>query len=228
VTGTKIGAIQLTHEPEHTWTANETELIQATAVQLAQHIENLRLMAEAEKYRAEAEDAVRRLTREGWDEYLQADGKETAGFAYDLNEVHPLSERGNSYPSETTRPLAVRNEIVGELSINTGEGSQAGANELLSAVASQLSAHIENLRLSLSNMSLLKSTEARAQREQTLRQITSALRSSTNPATIMQTAVRELGNILGRKTVVQLLTPERTDQAASTVQDANDSDIPAN
>ena len=207
--GTKIGEIQLEQGPDHKLTVNETELVEGAAAQLAQHIENLRLLAQAEKYRGEAEDAVRRLTREGWDTYLQEHTEENFGFEYDLNEVRPLDEGGEGHSSELIQPLAIRDEIVGELSASTGNNPQENANELISAVATQLSAHLENLRLSISNMSLLKSTEKRAQREQTLREITNALRSSTNPATIMRTAVEELGNVLGRKAIVQLITPEQ-------------------
>lgn len=122
------------------------------------------------------------------------------------------------------QPLTVRDEIIGEFLINHEGNSQEEAGEILSAVTAQLSAHIENLRLSISNMSLLKSTEERAQREQILRQITNALRSSTNPATIMRTAVQELGSILGRKTVVQMATPNPADRAESIVNSGNGSD----
>jgi methyl-accepting chemotaxis protein len=160
VTGTKIGAIELAHEPDRTWTADETELIQLTANQLGQHVENLRLLAQAEKYRAEAEDAVRRLTREGWDTYLQTHGEEMAGFAFDLNEVHPLNEKDNgNHHSAMVRSLTVQDEIVGELSVNTGKESPEEANELISAVAAQLSAHIENLRLTEQTQSALNESE---------------------------------------------------------------------
>jgi hypothetical protein len=228
VTGTKIGEIQLGQEPNRTWTASETELIEGAAMQLAQQIENLRLLAQAEKYRAEAEQAVRRLTREGWDTFLQTDGKADAGFVYDLNQVSPLEEGVNDNPTPgKVQPLTVRDEIIGELSINDSSESQQDANELISAVSTQLSAHIENLRLSISNMNLLKLTEERAKRELTLRQVTIALRASTNPATIMRTAVSEVGSILGRKTIVRLLNPERAHQTEAVVKSENEADTPA-
>ncbi len=226
VTGTKIGEIQLGQELNRTWTASETELIEGAATQLAQQIENLRLLAQAEKYRAEAEQAVRRLTREGWNDYLKVGSQETTGFVYDLNEVSPLNESVDDNQT-IHRPLNIREEIIGELSINDSNHSKEDANELISAVATQLSGHIENLRLSMSNMNLLKSTEERAKRELTLRQVTIALRASTNPATIMRTAVSEVGNILGRKTIVRLLNPERAHQTEAVVKSENEADTPA-
>jgi hypothetical protein len=58
-----------------------------------------------------------------------------------------------------------------------------------------------------------QSTE-RARREQALRQITSAVRGSTDPATILRSAARELGTLLGRKTIVRLTTTSKQSSQA--------------
>jgi GAF domain-containing protein len=396
VTGARVGMIQVANEPDRVWTNAENGILKATAEQLAQHIENLRLLDQADKYRLEAEDAVRRLTREGWGTYLQMHKTETVGFAFDLNEVYSLSEKGTDTQSlATVHPLTIRDEIVGEFSVNSSSGSQDDVSELISAVASQLSEHIENLRLTEQTQSALNETETlyqasaelnsattydqildvirrytllgnnthivslnyfdrpwvgdaepdwidvlarwttlttrsapsrfnlsnlpsanqilfpdvptlvedvltdprmdasiralytgqfgarstifiplviggqwlgyingmyqqstlfpesdirqlmtlagqaavainnlrsliltqeRVKREQALRQITAEMRASTDPATIMRTAVRELGNMLGRKTVVQLLNTEQANLAGPAVIDANKSD----
>ncbi|HET8670653.1 MAG TPA: GAF domain-containing protein, partial [Candidatus Saccharimonadales bacterium] len=84
VTGTKIGEIQLPAEQDQTWTPNELELLKATSAQLAQHIENLRLFAQAERFRAEAEQALRRLNHEGWDSFLQTHNELESGYIFDL------------------------------------------------------------------------------------------------------------------------------------------------
>ena len=57
------------------------------------------------------------------------------------------------------------------------------------------------------------STKKLAEREQALRQITSAVRGSTDPATILRSAARELGTILGRKTIVQLATANQLESS---------------
>ncbi|HET9912807.1 MAG TPA: cache domain-containing protein [Anaerolineales bacterium] len=211
VTGAKVGEIQLPGNLK----ASELELVRAISEQLAQHVENLRLLAQAETFRKEAEIAVRRLTHEGWESYSNNNQIDT-GYVYDLNQVHPISGNDNSGTDQAIkRPLVVRDEPIGELKLDLLELSEE-ANEILSAVAEQLSGHLENLRLSELN-------ERHAQREQTLRQITSALRSSTNPTTIMRTAVRELGSILGRRAVIQMAAPEKVGQVTK-----NETDSPAN
>jgi GAF domain-containing protein len=211
VTGTKVGEIQFPANLK----SNEIELISAVSEQLAQHVENLRLLAQAETFRKEAEQAVRRLTHEGWESYLSSSQLKT-GYVYDLNQVQPLSGDNNPVAGQSLKqPLVVGDESIGELKLDLPESSGV-ASEILSAVAQQLSGHLENLRLSELN-------ERHAQREQTLRQITSALRSSTNPATIMRTAVRELGSTLGRRAVIQMATPEQAAQGTE-----NETDSPAN
>lgn len=209
ITGATVGAIQTTLD-QRELTPSEQEILKATAAQLGQHIEGLRLLAQADRYRAEAEQVSRRLTREGWDTYLQTQEEKNTGFAYDLNKVYPLDGDIDDHQTSSaqTHYLKVRDEVIGEFFIDHEHNFTEDADEILSAVTAQLSAHIENLRLSTNNMRLLKSTEERAQREQMLRQITNTLRSSTNPATIMRAAVRELGNALSRKTVIQMADPE--------------------
>jgi GAF domain-containing protein len=221
VTGTKIGEIQIPVNSDRAWTPNEIELVQATSAQLAQHVENLRLLAQADQYRVQAEQAARRLTREAWDSYLQTYSETESGYEYDLTEVKPLFEKEDDSVSHAIKyPVQVRDETIGEMIVDVADHSDE-VDEILTAVTEQLSGHIENLRLSELN-------EIRAQREHTLRQITIALRSSTNPATIMRTAAREIGSILGRKTVVQLATPEQAKLADPAANNKNASGSPVN
>lgn len=213
VTGTQVGEIHLPVEKDRTWTSHEIELIKATGAQLAQHIENLRLLAQADQYRAEAQQAVKRLTREGWDNYLQTSSETEPGYIFDLTEVKPLDGQIHEAAGHSIKhPMIVRDEMIGELAVNTHNHDEE-VTKILEAVGKQLSDHLENLRLSELN-------EKRAYREHALRQITSALRGSTNPVTIMRTAVRELGSILGRRAVVQLKTPAGSGSAESGVLSA--------
>ena len=89
VTGAPVGTIQLERAGDQPWQPEETDLVTAVVEQASRQLENLRLLAQAESYRIEAEDAARRLTREGWKEYLQSK-KERQGYVYDQTEVQPL------------------------------------------------------------------------------------------------------------------------------------------
>jgi PAS domain S-box-containing protein len=148
VTGAIVGEVQLNDEADRKWTDAEMEIVRATVSRAGQHIENLRLLAQADRYRAEAEQVSRRLTREGWNTYLQTRGNLASGYSYNLNEVKPLDKTvENNRVLTQARPITVRDETIGELFVNADNTDHDYVNEIFSAVATQLSSHIENLRL---------------------------------------------------------------------------------
>ncbi|MFZ5912329.1 MAG: cache domain-containing protein [Chloroflexota bacterium] len=213
VTGTKVGEIRVEDDPDHVWTETEKEIIQATATQVAQHIENLRLLAKAEKYRDEAEQAVRRLTREGWEEYLRQNQEVGVGFLYDGEKVSPVA-RPEDLEAKLSCDIKVGGEPIGQLSIARADDAMPLSDEewqLIVSVTERLSAHIENLRLSTQTEQALAASQRLAQREQTLRQITAAVHSSTNPETILRMAVRELGSAMGRRAIISMAMPDQSD-----------------
>ena len=203
-----------------------SELVNTVARQMAQQIENIRLLENAERYRFEAEEASRRITHEGWKNYTQANTEKGISYLYDLKEVKPYHHNGNQL-SETeglTLPLKVREETIGKLVIQGINTTDSDALELTNAVAERLSAHLEGLRLSKQTEQALLTTQKLADREQALRQITSAVRGSTDPATILRSAARELGTILGRKTIVRLTTAQDVQPSQQLSNEPNESE----
>lgn len=147
VTGATVGTIQVAQD-EREWTVSENLIIRSTADQLAQHIENLRLLSQAEKYRQEAEQTTRRLTREGWQGYLQTRNTLAAGYSFNPNEVKTENEEIETVSSSTlSLPITVRDEAIGELMINAENIDHQAIDEIFSAVAAQLGDQIESLRL---------------------------------------------------------------------------------
>ncbi len=193
-----------------------SELVNTVARQMAQQIENLRLLENAERYRSEAEEASRRITHEGWKNFVQENTGEGTSYLYDLKEVKPYLSNGIQQPETDglTLPLKVRDETIGKLVVQGIDKTNNEAIDLANAVAERLSAHIEGLRLSNQTEHALFTTQRQAEREQALRQITSAVRGSTDPATILRSAARELGTFLGRKTVIRLTTDSHTEGSA--------------
>lgn len=193
VTGEALGNLAVELESGQA-SARARELVDAVARQVAQHIESLRLLETAERYRAEAEEASRRLTREGWREYLQNTGQGSMQYYYDTKTVTP--EPPASLENAHSIPIQVRGATLGTLAVLGMDNLSGGERELMEAAAQRLSEHLENLRLT-------EQTRERAQREQALREITSAVRASTNPENILRAAARELGELLGRRVVIQ-------------------------
>jgi GAF domain-containing protein len=146
VTGETLGTL-VVEVDEQRRNIRATELVNAVARQVSQQIENLRLLESAERYRAEAEGASRRITREGWKDYTYANAGKGLSYIYDLKEVRPLKAGDRqAEESDVSLPLKVRDETVGKLVIQGLGADDSEALELANAVAERLGAHIESLR----------------------------------------------------------------------------------
>jgi len=143
VTGEALGNLVVEMEGVSSITRSN-DLVNAVARQVAQHIEELRLLESAERYRVEAEEASRRLTREGWKTYVE-NTDESLSYFYDLTEVKPHNGNGHD-ESAFALPLKVRDEVLGKLAIQGLDAKDSQALELVNAVAERLGAHIESLR----------------------------------------------------------------------------------
>ncbi len=112
VTGVQIGKMHF--QREEAWTEDDYVTTSAVAQQVAQQIENLRLLSQAEQYQAEAQEALQRLTREGWEGYQEQFAAQT-GFVYQNHEVKSLN--GNGFEEALKYEIKVRDEPIGELAI---------------------------------------------------------------------------------------------------------------
>jgi len=144
----EVGALYLTPDPARPLTDADRNLISAVADQVAQQVENLRLLADASRARAEAEDAIRRLTRGNWESFTADRDESELSFIYDSVQVTPMKESAMPQNIVLSQPLMVRGEVVGQLAV-TGSQSVSSENASLAAsIAAQTSIHLETLRLS--------------------------------------------------------------------------------
>jgi signal transduction histidine kinase len=142
-----VGNLFLKADPAHPLTEEDKSLVAAVARQLGQQVENLRLLADASRARADAEEATRRLSHESWKSFAAEHGDAALGFMYDSVQVTPLREAPHPQDIAHVQPLTVRGEPIGQLTVAGWKNISPEAIELASAVAEQVSVHIENLRL---------------------------------------------------------------------------------
>ena len=147
VTGEPVGTLVVEMD-ESKRTTNNTELVKIVARQVAQQIENLRLLDSAERYRYEAEQAAHRLTREGWKDYVDAQSDEKVGYLYDLNEVRPIAQQLETRTEKENihLPLNVRDEKVGSVSVQGIDENDRQAVSLVRQIADRLGERIDSLR----------------------------------------------------------------------------------
>jgi signal transduction histidine kinase len=143
----QVGTLALKSDPDRPLTENDRKLISAVANQVAQQVENIRLLADASRARAEAEEATRRMTQESWKNLTAQREGDTYGFTYDSIKVAPLSEATPPQDIVLTLPLEVSGEAIGRLAVAGEEEISPEAVELARAIAAQTSVHLETLRL---------------------------------------------------------------------------------
>ncbi len=166
-TGRPIGSMIIEPAPEHPWSPDDANLAQSVAQQVSLQIQNLRLLASAERARAEAQAATRRFTHESWDSFLDAiHQSERIGFSYDPEAVEPYA---NLAPPEAAfeETVAVLDEHIGKLILEADPSRPLTESDkaMASAVARQVAQQVENLRL------LAEASRARAAAEEATRKL---------------------------------------------------------
>ncbi|MBE0696429.1 MAG: PAS domain-containing protein, partial [Anaerolineaceae bacterium] len=173
VVGEQIGAFQFSAEKP--WTAASGKLVNAIAQQVAQQIENLRLLTQTEQYRLEAEEAVRRLVREEWDKSLQDTESGEWAFLYADGQVQVIENNGLELPGQLTYAIKVQGEPVGNFGIAGVDHLSGEDAELVTLIGDQLGAHLENMRL---YTSARRELQDREKAEQALKDSYEQIRSS--------------------------------------------------
>jgi GAF domain-containing protein/HAMP domain-containing protein len=149
VTGIHLGELTLEKDHNSVWAESDRELAAAVIDQVGRQIDNLRLLAQAQKYQAQAEEAASRLTREGWQEFLESQQEGLLEFVYDHDKV--IQENVLDLINENgafREPLHIRGSKVGEFVLPEADLNDESL-ELLRTVAERLSVHVENLRLTV-------------------------------------------------------------------------------
>ncbi|WP_420645537.1 GAF domain-containing protein [Candidatus Leptofilum sp.] len=208
-----IGTIQVAAEDDRDWTPETQTLVAAVARQVAQQMENLRLLDEAQQYRLEAEAAMQRITQKAWQEYQAA--QSLAGFVYDGTEVSSLeTDSGASQAAgkEISLPLQIHDEIIGHLALPGDSDIDEETRGLLTAVAQQLSDHIEELRLVDQTEKARANAEKRSSELALINRVMSAVTTSFDLTRNMQIIAEELAKIIDVSRVGITLVTE--DQAS--------------
>lgn len=170
-----VGQLQLIGHQDREWTNDEKEMLALVARQVGQRIENLRLLDETDRYRSEAEHALRRVTREGWDDYQQQNQQTLAhGYRYDGTQVVTLEEMALA-ETAVSQALIIGGQKIGSLSVDKKGGVDGETAVLLEQVAAQLSRHIETLRLEGQTETALANAQRRSQEMVRLNRIVSRI-----------------------------------------------------
>lgn len=186
-----IGALDVQSTTPGAFTEEAVQILQTLADQLSVTIENAESFQRTQASLAEVSALYEQVTGQGWRGITGGQPRE---------QVYDLIPGGDPLPLSVNPirlPLSLRGQVVGDIELHGRSPETLSAEEraVLDAVAAQLAVAIESA-------ALLEETQRRSRREQLINQITSQMRTTLNPDTILQSGIRELGRALGATEVV--------------------------
>jgi GAF domain-containing protein len=230
-----IGAIDVQSTHADSFQPDDVRSLQVLAAQLAAAIdkarlvdelqsranENQRLFEEAQRSLQQIEDLNRRLTREGWSDYLRATrAGSTLGYTLQGENVRtdndwtaPMKQAYQGESSVVVRqdqsaqiaalPVRVRGEVIGVLEVER-DGEHPWTDSELS-LAETL---VERLALAIENARLFEQATQAAEREQVVNRITQDVQGAASVDEVLQAALAELSAVLGASRGLVQISPK--------------------
>jgi GAF domain-containing protein len=235
VEGRVIGALDVQSVESNVFQPEDVRSLQVMAAQLATAIQQTRLVAalqtriadnqrlydEAQANLSQIEELSRRLTREGWSDYLRARRQVgTVGYTLFDGSVQQDSRWSASmrqaYQGESSvvlrqdqevniaaLPLRVRGEVIGVLEIER-DGDEPWTEADLE-LAETL---VERLALAVENARLFEQATLSVEREQFVNRVGQEVQSAQSIDDVLQTALNELSTLLGASRGVVQISPK--------------------
>lgn len=188
-------------------TPDDQLLLQQLCGQIAIAIENTRLREEMEG-RLEALNLLQQsMSRQGW-EALREQRRGLHGYVYDGQAVEPLARRPETEREVYVAPVAVQQEIVGQLVVQADPERPLSTEErmLLDAIAEQVASALDRARL-------FEDTRRSAARDQIIGELSAQMRTSLDIDQVLQNAVREMVSALNFARVEVRLSGEELEEA---------------
>jgi GAF domain-containing protein len=208
VEGNLIGVLDVQSDKPRAFTQDDVAIMQILADQLATAIDRTLLLDRVEQNLSELEQAYGQFTRESWNRFENRTLGLT-GYRFDNVRIQPIKEipahgdeaiqSGKTVfydngaklqeKSLVAIPINLRGKTIGVVTVQLKEGYSQ-------TTVSTLEAAIERLAASLESARLYEEARMRADRELSISRVTTAISASTEYEQILQTTVREIGNLL--------------------------------
>lgn len=221
-----IGVLDVQSDKIGHFTPQDAAIQTTLAAQIGIAIENARSFTRAQRAMSDLNELTQSLTREGWENYLAAKGQTATRYLYaaDQPDSGAAALRTGELEARTmpatvpleaalAQPLNIRGQQIGQLAIVPETADvDAETAEIVAAVAEQLSARIENIRLAEQMQMALGQTEEQAKRLAALNDMAAALNAAKDEAEIFAIAAEQTLQIVrgDRVSTAQVHARERT------------------
>ncbi len=188
-----IGTLNLQSSVPGGLGTGSVESFTVLAAQLATAVENARLFTEVTQTREQLARRTQELTRDGWSRFVDNQTSVSADIIAPIADDDHLTEAD---AARLRQPIPVHGATIGHLEIGPATDSRP-ARELMAAVAGQLGAHLENLRLTQQAEIALREARQREGELALLNRIVTAVAASTDLPTSLQLIVDHLAESTG-------------------------------
>ena len=213
-----IGVLDIQTNEANAFSEEDTAILQTLTDQLATAIERTRLLQEVESSLRELENAYGRHTHMGWSQLTDSTQTGIKGYRFDnirlektrelpelekavLETGKTVSAASKNADKQTTVgiPVKLRGQTIGVISVRLKEDHGVDTVSTVQLASERLASALESARL-------YEEARLRADREQSISQVATAISSSTSYEDILQTTVREIGTTLKNAEVsIQIL-----------------------
>lgn len=179
-----LGALEMHSTKENAFSQQDVDAYQNMANEIAIALENSRLFREAQQSLSEMQATQRQYLQGAW-----------ISLASEQNLEYLLGDNDLVNNKEIEVPLALRDQIIGQIRLeNTSEWTPE-QKSLIEAIATQATLALENARL-------VEESQSIAAREKLANELIAKIWASTNMDNILQTTARELGRTLEAAEVI--------------------------
>jgi GAF domain-containing protein len=218
-----IGVLDIQSRLKQAFNEADAAIMQILADQLATAIERARLLQELERSLKELESAYGQYTSENWKWTSDSAQSQNKGYRFDNIRLEPMNElsdlgrkafeagatvsangQSSDHQPAVAIPVKLRGQTIGVISLKLKENYGEDTISTVELSSERLAASLESARL-------FEEARLRADREQSISQVTSAISSSTNYEEILQTTIREIGNTLRDTEVTIQITGDALD-----------------
>ena len=231
-----IGVLDVQSTEASAFAAEDVEILQILADQIAVAIENARLLSESQESLRQLERVYGERVRQSWKERIrsarqrgpsasgtggeaEAETGESISYHFDSNRlqtVHSGEQAAGAAtsgdgpePYRVEAPIELRGQALGKLVLQRPRPWTHQEVELVQEAIAQVALAVENARL-------LEEIQQRAFQEELINQIVSRTQTSLDLQTIMKTLVQELSQAVGAEKIrIRLGESTRLDDAAA-------------
>lgn len=206
--GEVIGALDVQSTEAGAFSQEDVAVLQLLADQVAVAISNARLFQQVQESLAAERRAYGELSLEAWRELIRArpaleqrydplemlpsDGRWRPEMQQAVREGQPVAGRDGAAATMAI-PLKVRDRVIGVLEAR----KQAGSGDWTQEEDELLRTLVEQLGVALDSARLYQEMERRAFEDRLVGEITARMRETLDVDTVLQTAIRQLGQTLG-------------------------------